>query len=640
MCGIAGKLNFDPQQKVSPNLIQQMTQEVQYRGPDDEGVWVKDNIGLGHRRLSIIDLSAAGHQPMSNEDGSIWITFNGEIYNFIELKADLVKRGHRFTSHTDTEAIIHLYEEYGVDCLGYLRGMFAFAIWDDRKKCLFLARDRMGKKPLKYYLDNNCLVFASELKSILNDPGVSVEVDRQAIDAYLTYQYVPNPLTGFKNIKKLPHAHYLLWQDGHVTVNKYWTLDFSHKLSLSEGEMEEEIIRRLTEAVKLRLISDVPLGACLSGGIDSSAIVAIMSQLMDQPVKTFSIGFKDDEFNELPFARLIAEKFRTDHREFIVEPQAVEILPELVWHYEEPYADPSALPTYYLFRMMKSHVTVVLTGDAGDENFAGYNRYVQLKQMEYYRHIPAFIRSCCIESTLSLCSRLIRKDFFLKALNYSKSASNDTVNEYIRFFGGFQPQDKLRTYTDDFYSQSLNHDAAEFLDNLYRQAPAREKFDRILAVDFNSYLPDDLMVKVDIASMISSLECRAPMLDHKFLEFVAQIPFEYKLRRREKKYIFKRSLRNMLPHEVLYRKKMGFSVPIAGWFRKELKDFTYSHLLGSESLNRGYFRKEEIKRLLDEHTRGGIDHSFKIWALLWLEIWHRRFVDVSAWNKPKHRFMD
>jgi asparagine synthase (glutamine-hydrolysing) len=629
MCGIAGKLCFDFQAKVPPDLIREMTREIHYRGPDDEGIWVKGNVGLGHRRLSIIDLSSAGHQPMSNEDGSIWITYNGEIYNFLELREEMLKKGHKFTSHTDTEVILHLYEEYGPDCLTHLRGMFAFGLWDERQKCLFLARDRIGQKPLKYYLDDNCLIFASELKSILKDPQVKREVDIEAIDAYLTYQYVPHPMTGFKGIKKLPHAHYLLWQEGKLAIKRYWSLSFAPKLDRPQREITEGIIGQLQEAVNLRLISDVPLGSCLSGGIDSSAVVATMSQLIKQPVKTFSVGFKEASFNELPYARMISRKFHTQHYEVTVKPSAIDILPKLVWHYEEPFADSSALPTYYLFRMIKPHLKVVLSGDAGDENFAGYNRYVRIKQFAQYKNIPVFMRRYFIENILGLFLRVTKHNFFHTALCYAKAAGNDDlIEKYISIVGFFKQSEKKEIYSPAFYSWVSGCNPPFFLRKFFQDSDAEDKLEGFLFTDFNSYLPDDLMVKVDIASMMHSIECRVPMLDHKFLEFVARIPFEYKLRRLKKKYIFKKSLQGILPAKILNRRKKGFGVPIGKWLRDELKDFTYEYLLSSKSLSRGYFNKEAVRKFLDEHTQTGIDHSNKIWALLWLELWHRRFIDV------------
>jgi len=376
MCGIGGKLYFDSARSVNPTLLDRMNAVLAHRGPDDGGVYHDGPIGLAHRRLSIIDLSPAGHQPMSNPSGTLWITFNGEIYNFLELRGELEHDGATFRSKTDTEVILALYERHGAECLRYLRGMFAFAIWDGQTRTLFLARDRLGKKPLYYYQDAKQFLFASEPKGILQDPEVPVEPDLEAIHHYLTYGYIPSPYSAFKGFRKIPPAHYLIIREGRVHLERYWQLRYHPKLQMTEAELREELLTRLREAVRLRMISDVPLGAFLSGGIDSSTVVALMSECSSGPVKTFSIGFEEERYNELPYARLVAERYGTDHHEFVVKPEAIKILPELVWHYNEPYADSSAIPTYYLSKMTREHVTVALNGDAGDENFAGYERYL------------------------------------------------------------------------------------------------------------------------------------------------------------------------------------------------------------------------------------------------------------------------
>ena len=379
MCGICGKLTFDGK-PVEGNLIERMASVLAHRGPDDHGAYLHGNIGLGHRRLSVIDLSPAAHQPMGNEEGTVWIVYNGEIYNFIELRCMLIKKGYSFRSNSDTEVLLHLYEDEGPECLSRLRGMFAFALWDERHRTLFLARDRIGKKPLFYYLDDTCLLFASEIKGILQDKAVERSPDLQAISHYLTYQSVPAPFSAFEGIKKLPPAHYLLCEEGKIIVMRYWKLSYLPKISVStasqEKDLEQQIIERLREAVNIRLVSDVPLGAFLSGGVDSSVVVALMSGLMDAPVKTFSIGFKEPAYDETVYARMIAGQFNTDHTEFVVEPDALDVLPKLIWHYNEPFADSSAIPTYYVSQFAREHVTVALNGDGGDENFAGYGYWV------------------------------------------------------------------------------------------------------------------------------------------------------------------------------------------------------------------------------------------------------------------------
>ena len=400
MCGIDGILYHDRAQVVSEKLIERMNDVLHHRGPDDSGVWVKGNVGLGQARLSIIDLSPLGHQPMCNEDGTVWITFNGEIYNFLELKEELLRKGHHFRSHTDTETILHLWEEMGPACVERLRGMFAIALWDERKQTLFLARDRVGKKPLFYAALPDRFIFGSEIKAILQDEDFDVSPDLEAIHYYLTYQSVPAPYSAFKGVKQLPPAHTLLVKDGTVTIQRYWDLSYRQKRRVigeaAERELQEEIIERLREAVRIRLMSDVPLGAFLSGGIDSSIVVALMAGLMDQPVKTFSIGFAEEEYNELPYARMVAERYHTDHHEFIVKPDAQAIFPDLVWHYNEPFADSSAIPTYYVSKLAREYVTVVLTGDGGDENFAGYPRYQNLGDYAIKRKYPTWLLRCLI----------------------------------------------------------------------------------------------------------------------------------------------------------------------------------------------------------------------------------------------------
>ncbi|MEW5766968.1 MAG: asparagine synthase (glutamine-hydrolyzing) [bacterium] len=648
MCGICGKLNFDGQ-PVDESLIRKMCAALEYRGPDDEGIYLNAEggiqkaefrlppsefrIGLGHRRLSIIDLGA-GHQPMANEDGSVWIVYNGEVYNFQSLREDLEKKGHRFRTQSDTEVIIHLYEDYGPDCVKYLRGMFAFAIWDNRRQRLLLARDRLGKKPLIYALTTSSLIFGSEIKTVLQDPYIKREVDLEALHHYLTYGYVPAPLTMFKGIKKLPPASILFWEKGRFKVERYWNLNYLPKLQLREEECVERLLGLLKEATKLRLISDVPLGAFLSGGIDSSAIVGMMAGLSDKPVKTFSIGFEEASFNELKFARLVSERFGTDHYEFMVKPEALEILPKLIWHYNEPYADSSAIPTYYVSRMTRQHVTVALTGDGGDEAFAGYERYLANRIAQTYEKIPSFIREKVIFSLISqLPESTSRKSFSQRIKRFTAAISEPPQRRYIRWVSIFNNQQKQELYSPEMKEKTAHLDSVNLLLDVYRQANTDNFLDATMFVDVMTYLPDDLLVKVDIASMANSLEARSPFLDHKLVEFAASLPPNLKLKGKTTKYILKNSLKKYLPRNILCRDKMGFGVPIGRWFRQELKDYAYEVLLDDRAKNRGYFDSNSVRRILDEHTSGRIDHRHRIWSLLNLELWHRMFIDhkEAAW---------
>lgn len=630
MCGITGRIQFNPKSHIDPKLIEQMTDKIKYRGPDDHGIYVKDNVGLGFRRLSILDLSEDGHQPMSNQDGSVWIIFNGEIYNFMDLRDDLEKKGYTFKSKTDTETIIYLYEEYGEECVTYLRGMFAFAIWDDRKKRLFLARDRMGQKPLKYYLGKDFFVFGSELKTFLDTPGVLKEVDFEAVHHYLTLQYVPCPATGFKGIKKLPPAHTMTVDiskgEPLVTIKRYWGFDYSKKLDLSESEWADRILETLEESVRIQMIADVPLGAFLSGGVDSSAVVAMMAKHSKQPIKTFSIGFEEEDYNELPYARQIAEKFKTDHKEFIVKSDALKILPELIFHYEEPYADSSAIPTWYLSKLTREHVTVALNGDAGDENFAGYGMFPpHLFGQNIYRHVPEFIRKWVVIPGVRLFHQLRKNVFSSRLLRFAESFETRDDVRFLHFFDYFTPIEKKTIYTDTFKKALGDANTEDLYLDLANTAGSKNVLDRALQFMMKSYLPDDLLVKVDIATMAASLEGRSPLLDHHFVELTAQIPPRLKIKHHETKYIFKKALEKILPHNIIYRKKKGFRVPIEHWFRNELRDYTKDILLGEETHIHQWIKKEAIAAIIQEHIDTKINNANKIWALLTLELWYKNF---------------
>lgn len=626
MCGIAGKISFST--SVTPQAVEAMCDAIKHRGPDDSGVYLSPDqkVGLGHRRLAIIDLSPLGHQPMRYLD-RYELVFNGEIYNFQEKRVMLEKEGYTFQSHSDSEVILALYDKYKEKCVDHLRGMFALAIYDEKEQVLFCARDRVGKKPFKYFYDGNVFLFASELKAILTQPEYTKEVDYEAIHHYLTLQYVPAPMTGFLGIKKLEPAHYLVLDFKTKTLKKerYWKLDYSKKIELPEAEWEKRILEKLEESVKLRMISDVPLGAFLSGGVDSSAIVAMMAKHSKQPVKTFSIGFKEEKYNELPYARKIAEKFKTDHTEFIVEPHAIDVLPLLVRQYEEPFADSSALPTYYVSKLTREHVTVALNGDGGDENFAGYTRYAAFKSSLFLENFSWLAKLIGIPVTHFL-KNLFKTTLFDRVYRLTKSLAVDYRERYMGFTSYFTNEQKERLYTDIFRRKIKGVNTYRMVAEQFLKSGSKDKTEQAVYADFALYLPEDLLVKVDIASMTVALEGRSPFLDHEFLEMTAKIPFDLKLKGfNDKKYILKKALRYLLPHEVLYRPKMGFGVPIDAWFRGELREYTEKKLLEGELVTRNLFRKEAIKELLHTHTTTQINFSPQIWALLTLELWFEEY---------------
>ena len=620
MCGIAGLIHAD-HRPVDRERVAAMGARLQHRGPDDAGVYVKGAAGLAHQRLSILDLSPAGHQPMANEDGSIWIVFNGEIYNYQELRQSLGP-SHSLRSRTDTEVILHLYEDHGADCVSLLRGMFAFAIWDECTRRLVLARDRLGKKPLFYEVDGQGLAFASELKALLvgrRRPAI----DPVALHHYLTFQYVPAPLTIFQGIRKLPPGHVAIFEGGKVSESAYWSLSYDSKgPSRSDREYLDEFEARLTEAVKLRLVSDVPLGAFLSGGVDSSSVVAVMSRLSSEPVKTFSIGFKERQYNELPYARRVAELFGTDHHEFVVEPSALEILPALVRVYDEPFADSSAIPTYYVSQLSRQFVTVVLNGDGGDELLAGYPRYrVEPVDRWTARHLGTGARERLLHALLPWLPRGAGLRGRLTRLLAPFSRT------YLGRICYFSPEEKAALYTEDFHASMGGHDSKSLLEEWFDEARATELLDRLLGVDSRSYLPDDLLVKVDRASMAHSLEARSPFLDHELVEFAASLPVSLKVRHGEAKYLLKATMRGTLPDEILDRPKMGFGVPIDRWFRDDCREFVREILLAPRALQRGYFKAGVIERMLDDHQTGRVDYAYRLYALLMLELWHQEYVD-------------
>ncbi len=627
MCGIAGKISFSDK-KISAQEIEAMNDAIKHRGPDDGGVYISPDgrVGLGHRRLSIIDLSPLGHQPMRYLN-RYEIVFNGEIYNFQEKRAMLEQEGYTFASHSDTEVILALYDKYQEKCLDHLRGMFAFVIYDEREQTLFCARDRVGKKPFKYYIDDNIVLFASELKAILTQPEYHREPDYIAIHHYLTLQYVPAPQTGFVGIKKLEPAHFLTidLKTRAVKKERYWKLDYSKKFNLSEAEWKKLILEKLDESVRLRMISDVPIGAFLSGGVDSSAIVALMAKNSTTPIKTFSIGFEEEKYNELKYAKIVAEKFKTDHTEFIVKPDAIDLLPMLVRQYEEPFADSSALPTYYVSKLTRDHVTVALNGDGGDENFAGYTRYSAFQISTFLDHFDWLNRLVGIPLT-RLCARYIKNTFFDRLHRFSRSLSDDYRRRYLSYTAYFTNEQKSLLYTDQFTEKMQGHDTYDIIAQEFDQSGSKNRTEQAVYADFATYLPEDLMTKVDIATMTVALEGRSPFLDHELLELSAQIPFSLKLKGfNNKKYILKEALRGLVPDQVMFRPKMGFGVPIDAWFRGELRDYARGKLLDGELVKRGLFKRSAIEGILHEHTSTDVNFSPHIWALLTLELWFEEF---------------
>ena len=618
MCGIAGFIGIQRSRDHAEELIDSMCKVIRHRGPDDQGVWVGDGAALGMRRLSIIDL-AGGHQPIFNEDQSILIVFNGEIYNYRELGKELQERGHRFTTNSDTEVIVHAYEEYGDDCVKHLRGMFTFAIWDRKRQRLLAARDRFGKKPLNYYWDGQRLIFGSEIKSIL-EAGIPREINSIALDEYLVYGYVPTPNTLFKGVLKLPAAHILIYEDGHISTKRYWDLPFTPTCQDDEATAIERTRALLKDAVQVRLMSEVPLGAFLSGGVDSSVVVGLMSQMMSQPVKTFSIGFEEDDFSELPYARKVAKHFGTDHHEFFVRPELVSVLPQLVWAFDEPFADASMLPTYYVSKLAREHVTVVLTGDGGDEIFGGYKHYQ--RELSINR-IPAFIRSLLKYGSMLMPDGMRGRN---RLSNMGSDLATRVAQSYTRYPVGSRPS----LYDSEYFAHVRDHNPYEQHIREFRTAQQLDIMAQMQYVDSRIYLPDDILVKVDKASMFNSIETRTPMLDQQLVEYVSSLPSTIRTRNGVLKDLLKKVAADMLPAEILTRPKQGFGPPIEQWFRSDLTNYAHELLDSPRARQRGIFNPEFIRNLLIDHaSTKGVNHSSAIWTMLCLELWFQVYMDKS-----------
>ncbi len=625
MCGICGQVRDDGD-VVERALLERMCSRLVHRGPDDQGIHTGPAIGLGQRRLAIIDLNRRAVAPLSNEDGTIWVTFNGEIYNFEELRSELLARGHQFRTATDTEVLVHLYEEHGLTMLDRLRGMFAFAIWDGRARRLFAARDRLGKKPLYYTHTRDGLTFGSEIKALLAHPAVSAEPNYRAIDQYLSYQYVPSPLTAFMGIFKLPPAHFLTYEPGQLPkIERYWSPPEPDEQPCSDEDVQAELLDLLKEAIRLRMISDVPIGAFLSGGVDSGAVVALMAEQSSQPIKTFSIGFDEDSHNELPYARLVANRYGTDHHEFVVRPDAAEVLPLLVRHYDEPFADASALPTYYVSKLTRQHVAVALSGDGGDESFAGYTRYAQVHRWRRFDQVPQPLRQAGHSLTRAI-HRVSGSNTSARLVRAGAMLAGAVPERYRLQMTTLKPQEKEACYSRQF--QQLVSRFAPF--DPLTDFPWQESMDDVawmMRHDQHFYLPDCLMVKVDIASMANSIEMRSPLLDHKLVEFAARLPSRLKLGPDGGKQVFKRVVAPLLPAAILTKPKTGFGIPLAQWFRGELNDLLRGTLLDDCAQHRGLFQNSFVERMVDEQTSGKRDWSNRLWALMRLELWFREYID-------------
>ena len=621
MCGIVGILHKDESKPVSGDVIHKMCEAIVHRGPDDEGVYLGVGVGLGIRRLSIIDLKT-GHQPIHNEDETVWVVCNGEIYNFLELKKELIEKGHTFYTRSDTEVIVHLYEEYGIDCFKYLNGMFGVAIWDVSRKQLVLGRDRVGKKPLYYSFDEKGLVFASELKSMLFVPNFQRKVNLQAIDYYLSFGCVPGELSIFEGVKKLPAGHLLVYRNQKIDVSCYWNLEFGNSVEDKGETYYIETLRKLfLDSVKKRLISDVPLGAFLSGGVDSSTVVAAMVQLGVKDIKTFTIGFEEEDYSELPYAREVADLLGTNHYELIVNPEMTQLLPELVWFFDEPFADSSAVPTYYVSKLARSEVTVILSGDGGDELFAGYTRYIDHPFAKAIRTMPKALRLNVIHK---LASCMPAK---LKGVKFIRSASGDVFDFYASKINYFDIEKKSHLYSEEFRQEVNNCNMPlDWLRTYFNEFDGVSNTSRRQYADIKMYLPDTILTKVDRASMAVSLETRAPLLDYRIVEFAGTIPDHYKMPNGRTKNILKEMARGMLPQNIIDRKKKGFAIPKESWFRGQLKEFAADILLSDTAKNRGYFNMSYIESLLQRHNNVENDFSDQIWALVCLELWQRQFL--------------
>ncbi len=623
MCGIAGifGLNGTP---VAYQEVQDMCNVLQHRGPNDEGFYINDYVGLGMRRLSIVDVEN-GHQPVSNEDGTVHVVMNGEIYNFRELRAELEATGHVFSTQSDTEVIVHLYEEFGADCVQKLRGMFAFSLWDDRRKRLLIARDRLGKKPLYYGTFAGRLAFASELKALLQLPDVERELNWTSVGHLFSYLTTPSEESIIQGVHKLPPGHVMLLEAGkEPQIHRYWDVDFKADYSQTEEQWVEGLRELLMESVRIRMDCDVPYGAFLSGGLDSSAVVALMARQSSSPIKTFSIGFTETNYNEAPHARQVANMFGTEHHELILEPDVLSILDDLVWYLDEPFGDSSAIPTYMVSKLAAQHVTVALSGDGGDELFAGYDRYVVEQKERRYRHIPSAVRNI-------LGGVGSRMPEGMKGRNFLRHIALDGMDRYLDATNVFNVDEKRSLFRREIADQVIKDDPFRAM-ALELEKKGTHWLSALQYIDLHDYLPQDILTKVDRMSMAHSLETRSPLLDHKLVEYAATIPPEYKLRAGTTKHILKKAMRGILPDTIIDRRKQGFAVPLGIWFRGELMEFVHDLLLSETSRARRIFNTEYIEKLLAMHQRGR-QLDMQLWTLVSFELWCRRFLDQPLVRK-------
>lgn len=628
MCGICGLVNRPGAEVVDRRVLEELNAQLHHRGPDSSGYYLRENVGLAVQRLAVIDL-VSGDQPIANEENTIWVVHNGEIYNHVELRRQLVAQGHRFRTHSDTEVIVHLYEDYGWDCVQHLRGMFAFALWDERDQILLLARDRLGQKPLYYTEQRGALLFASELHSLLQNPHLPRRIDLTAIHDYLSLGYVPDPRTAFQDVHKLPPGHRLLWQAGRQRLERYWDLAYLPKETGSATELKDAVRQALTDSVRVRLRSDVPLGAHLSGGIDSSIVVGLMASMTEQPVKTFSIGFQEEAFSELSFARRIAKKFHTDHHEFVLEPEVASLLPSLTEHFGEPFADPAAIPTWHLARLTRQSVTVVLNGDGGDEAFGGYQRYYADPIANGYQWVPAWARHHLIDPMLQILpvqdDRPRERSAIMALRQLGRAAQVSRQASMLRWAAGFDEPGKQRLYLKPVGQELAGLDTTRLLEGSFRRAVADNRLDRTMYADLQNYLPGALLTKVDRLTMAHALEARSPFLDHQVVELAARLPTSWKVRRQQTKRILREAFADLLPPDVIGRAKAGFAVPLGLWFRGTLRELAGDLLLDPHARLWNLMQPQAVAALLREHWAGDADHGQRLWMLIVLETWLSRY---------------
>jgi asparagine synthase (glutamine-hydrolysing) len=610
---------------VDVSMVHTMCDVIRHRGPDDEGVHVEPGVGLGMRRLSIIDLST-GHQPIHNEDRTVWVVFNGEIYNYRELRRELESAGHRFYTSSDTETIVHAYEEWGEAAFGRLRGMFGIGLWDRRRRTLWLARDRAGIKPLHYVVHGDRLYFASEVKSLIAAGAVTRDIDLAALDHYLSFLYAPRDRAIFKGVQKLPPGHCLKYVDGQLEMRQYWQISAAEPFAGSAADAARALHRVLADAVESHMVADVPLGAFLSGGVDSSVVVGLMARASSRPVQTFSIGFDVPEFDELEHARRVARHFGTDHHEFVVRPDGLSILDRVVAQFDEPFADSSAIPTWYVSEIARQHVTVVLSGDGGDELFGGYDRYLAHPRVARFDRVPLPAKRQLAAAVWPLLPHGVRGKNFLRHV----ARSDD--GRYLDAIAFFQPDEKRALYTADVREALSGASAEDALARHFARFASLPPHSRMMRFDFETYLPEDVLTKVDRMSMAHSIESRVPLLDNEVIDFAATIPASLKIVNGRRKHILKEAAKDLLPADILNRKKQGFGVPLGVWFRGGLTDVFSDVLSSPTTRQRGYFEPAFVDRLLTEHLQGKRDHTLRLWQLLVFELWHRQYLDspVSA----------